>query len=85
MIYGADPALPDATERAQTPADYAREYGHADLAARLVELEYEVTDAFSFHLLSRIPDHRHALLSNLALFYSCLKGRPASAYSGGGA
>uniref|UniRef100_A0A3P8XEI8 Arf-GAP domain-containing protein n=1 Tax=Esox lucius TaxID=8010 RepID=A0A3P8XEI8_ESOLU len=45
-VYGADPGAPDTS--AKTPIDYARQAGHHDLAERLVEIQYELTDRLAF-------------------------------------
>ncbi|XP_029367004.1 ARF GTPase-activating protein GIT2a isoform X7 [Echeneis naucrates] len=56
-VYGADPGAPDT--KGKTPIDYAREAGHHDLADRLVEIQYELTDRLSFYLCGRKPDHKN--------------------------
>ena len=33
--------------------------GHKDLAERLIELQYELTDRIAFYLCGRKPDHRN--------------------------
>uniref|UniRef100_A0A6Q2XF89 Arf-GAP domain-containing protein n=1 Tax=Esox lucius TaxID=8010 RepID=A0A6Q2XF89_ESOLU len=53
-VYGADPGAPDTS--AKTPIDYARQAGHHDLAERLVEIQYELTDRLAFYLCGRKPD-----------------------------
>ncbi|XP_041855047.1 ARF GTPase-activating protein GIT2a isoform X4 [Melanotaenia boesemani] len=55
-VYGADPGAPDSNGK--TPIDYARESGHHDLADRLVEIQYELTDRLAFYLCGRKPDHK---------------------------
>ncbi|KAK9522739.1 hypothetical protein VZT92_019185 [Zoarces viviparus] len=55
-VYGADPGAPDSNGK--TPIDYAREAGHLDLADRLVEIQYELTDRLAFYLCGRKPDHK---------------------------
>uniref|UniRef100_A0AAY5E938 Arf-GAP domain-containing protein n=1 Tax=Electrophorus electricus TaxID=8005 RepID=A0AAY5E938_ELEEL len=52
-VYGADPGAPDVNGK--TPIDYAREVGHMDLAERLVEIQYELTDGLAFYLCGRKP------------------------------
>uniref|UniRef100_A0A8D3C9S1 G protein-coupled receptor kinase interacting ArfGAP 2a n=1 Tax=Scophthalmus maximus TaxID=52904 RepID=A0A8D3C9S1_SCOMX len=47
-VYGADPGAPDSNGK--TPIDYAREAGQHDLADRLVEIQYELTDRLAFYL-----------------------------------
>ncbi|KAM8865699.1 ARF GTPase-activating protein GIT2a isoform 7-T7 [Synchiropus picturatus] len=56
-VYGADPGAPDTNGK--TPIDYAREAGHHDLADRLVEIQYELTDRLAFYLCGRKPDHKN--------------------------
>lgn len=55
-VYGADPGARDANGR--TPFDYAKAEGLPDLADRLVELQYELTDRLTFYICGRKPDHR---------------------------
>ncbi|XP_047447833.1 ARF GTPase-activating protein GIT2a isoform X2 [Mugil cephalus] len=55
-VYGADPGAPDSNGK--TPIDHAREAGHHDLADRLVEIQYELTDRLAFYLCGRKPDHK---------------------------
>ncbi|CAB1319447.1 unnamed protein product, partial [Coregonus sp. 'balchen'] len=52
-VYGADPGAPDTS--AKTPIDYARQTGYHDLADRLVEIQYELTDRLAFYLCGRKP------------------------------
>ncbi|KAM7017735.1 ARF GTPase-activating protein GIT2a isoform 4-T4 [Tautogolabrus adspersus] len=56
-VYGADPGAPDTNGK--TPIDYAREAGHHELADRLVEVQYELTDRLAFYLCGRRPDHKN--------------------------
>ncbi|XP_064867513.1 ARF GTPase-activating protein GIT2a isoform X3 [Oncorhynchus nerka] len=56
-VYGADPGAPDTS--AKTPIDYARQAGYHDLADRLVEIQYELTDRLAFYLCGRKPDHKN--------------------------
>ncbi|XP_028851030.1 ARF GTPase-activating protein GIT2a isoform X3 [Denticeps clupeoides] len=56
-VYGADPGAPDSS--GITPIDYARQAGHHDLADRLVEIQYELTDRLAFYLCGRKADHRN--------------------------
>uniref|UniRef100_UPI003AACBE44 ARF GTPase-activating protein GIT2a isoform X3 n=1 Tax=Centroberyx gerrardi TaxID=166262 RepID=UPI003AACBE44 len=56
-VYGADPGAPDSSGK--TPIDYARQAGHHDLADRLVEIQYELTDRLAFYLCGRKPDHKN--------------------------
>ncbi|XP_056287841.1 ARF GTPase-activating protein GIT2b isoform X2 [Pseudoliparis swirei] len=56
-VYGADPGALDSSGK--TPIDYARQAGHQDLADRLVEIQYELTDRLTFYLCGRRPDHRN--------------------------
>ncbi|XP_073917170.1 ARF GTPase-activating protein GIT2 isoform X13 [Castor canadensis] len=56
-IYGADPGTQDSSGK--TPVDYARHGGHHELAERLVEIQYELTDRLAFYLCGRKPDHKN--------------------------
>ncbi|XP_074474459.1 ARF GTPase-activating protein GIT2b isoform X7 [Sebastes fasciatus] len=56
-VYGADPGALDSSGK--TPIDYARQAGHQELAERLVEIQYELTDRLAFYLCGRRPDHRN--------------------------
>ncbi|XP_078410528.1 ARF GTPase-activating protein GIT2a isoform X5 [Cetorhinus maximus] len=56
-VYGADPGAPDANGK--TPSDNARQAGHHELADRLVEIQYELTDRLAFFLCGRKPDHKN--------------------------
>ncbi|XP_046900861.1 ARF GTPase-activating protein GIT2-like isoform X3 [Hypomesus transpacificus] len=56
-VYGADPGALDTGGK--TPIDYARQAGHKELADRLVEIQYELTDRLTFYLCGRRPDHRN--------------------------
>ncbi|XP_073078563.1 ARF GTPase-activating protein GIT2 isoform X13 [Manis javanica] len=56
-VYGADPGTQDSSGK--TPADYARQGGHHELAERLVEIQYELTDRLAFYLCGRKPDHKN--------------------------
>ncbi|XP_021371051.1 ARF GTPase-activating protein GIT2-like isoform X2 [Mizuhopecten yessoensis] len=57
VIYGADPGSYDANGK--TPIDHARSEGHKDLADRLIECQYELTDRLAYYLCKRKPDHRN--------------------------
>ncbi|KAG9339570.1 hypothetical protein AGOR_G00055740 [Albula goreensis] len=66
-VYGADPGAPDTSGK--TPIDYARQAGHHDLADRLVEIQYELTDRLAFYLCGRKPDHKsgvHFIIPQMA-------------------
>ncbi|XP_022339474.2 ARF GTPase-activating protein GIT2-like isoform X2 [Crassostrea virginica] len=56
VVYGADPGAYDSNGK--TPIDHAKVEGHMDLADRLVECQYELTDRLAFYLCQRKPDHR---------------------------
>uniref|UniRef100_A0A287DAQ9 GIT ArfGAP 2 n=2 Tax=Ictidomys tridecemlineatus TaxID=43179 RepID=A0A287DAQ9_ICTTR len=56
-VYGADPGTHDSSGK--TPVDYARQGGHHELAERLVEIQYELTDRLAFYLCGRKPDHKN--------------------------
>merc|ERR1712136_429535 len=50
----------------QTPEDVCRSEGHHDLADRIVELQYELTDRMTFYVCKSRPDHKarkHYILS----------------------
>ncbi|XP_069471373.1 ARF GTPase-activating protein GIT1 isoform X8 [Ambystoma mexicanum] len=66
VVYGADPGAPDVNGR--TPIDYARQAGHHELADRLVEGQYELTDRLAFYLCGRKPDHKngHYIIPQMA-------------------
>ncbi|KAM4567152.1 ARF GTPase-activating protein GIT1 isoform 3-T3 [Odontesthes bonariensis] len=66
VVYGADPGAPDINGR--TPMDYARQAGHTELAERLVECQYELTDRLAFYLCGRRPDHKngHYIIPQMA-------------------
>nr|XP_057920341.1 ARF GTPase-activating protein GIT2-like isoform X2 [Doryrhamphus excisus] len=66
-VYGADPGALDSSGK--TPIDYARQAGHQELAERLVEIQYELTDRLTFYLCGRKPDHRfgqHFIIPQMA-------------------
>ncbi|XP_037122684.1 ARF GTPase-activating protein GIT2b isoform X2 [Syngnathus acus] len=66
-VYGADPGALDSSGK--TPIDYARQAGHQELAERLVEIQYELTDRLTFYLCGRRPDHRfgqHFIIPQMA-------------------
>lgn len=54
-IYGGDPNQPD--YNGLTPVEHAEMAGHKDLAARLIELQHEMTDRLTYYLCGRKPDH----------------------------
>ncbi|KAL1422627.1 hypothetical protein MTO96_021878 [Rhipicephalus appendiculatus] len=67
LVYGADPTAKDS--QGMTPADCARDAGHLDLEARLIESQYEVTDRLAHHLSGRNPEHhlgQHFILPEMA-------------------
>lgn len=56
-IYGADPLLTNAS--GLTPAQLAHQEGFTDLANRLDELSFDLTNRLSLFLCGRKPDHQH--------------------------
>ncbi|KAA0704215.1 ARF GTPase-activating protein GIT2 [Triplophysa tibetana] len=66
-VYGADPGSPDSSGK--TAIDYARQAGHQELADRLLEIQFELTDRLAFYLCGRKPDHKssqHFIVPQLA-------------------
>uniref|UniRef100_A0A7N5ZR21 Arf-GAP domain-containing protein n=1 Tax=Anabas testudineus TaxID=64144 RepID=A0A7N5ZR21_ANATE len=64
VVYGADPGAPDINGR--TPMDYARQAGHIELAERLVECQYELTDRLAFYLCGRRPGNAAVFVLDLS-------------------
>uniref|UniRef100_A0A8D0GJA8 GIT ArfGAP 1 n=1 Tax=Sphenodon punctatus TaxID=8508 RepID=A0A8D0GJA8_SPHPU len=66
VVYGADPGAPDVNGR--TPIDYARQASQHELAERLVECQFELTDRLAFYLCGRKPDHKngHYIIPQMA-------------------
>ncbi|XP_023239790.1 ARF GTPase-activating protein GIT2-like isoform X1 [Centruroides sculpturatus] len=67
IVYGADAAATD--EDGKTPVDYARDAGHHDLANKLVEFQFELTDRLAYYLCGRKPDHQfgqHFIIPEMA-------------------
>uniref|UniRef100_UPI00358EAD2B ARF GTPase-activating protein GIT1-like n=1 Tax=Myxine glutinosa TaxID=7769 RepID=UPI00358EAD2B len=56
VAHGADPGALDAL--GQTPVQCARQAGHIELAERLLECQFELTDRLTFYLCGRKPDHK---------------------------
>ncbi|WKY16121.1 hypothetical protein Q1695_001085 [Nippostrongylus brasiliensis] len=57
FIYGADPLLTNAADL--TAAQLARQDGFVDIANRLDELSFDLTNRLSLFLCDRKPDHQH--------------------------
>nr|CAG4640063.1 EOG090X0784 [Daphnia pulex] len=67
LIYGADPGGSDSFGK--TPSDHSSEAGYKDIAHRLVESQFELTDRISYYLCERKPDHssgQHFLIPEMA-------------------
>ncbi|KAK0095721.1 hypothetical protein PV326_007594 [Microctonus aethiopoides] len=56
IANGANPNAVDSS--GQIPADIAKAAGNLELAQRLVECMYQLTDRLSFYICSRKPNHR---------------------------
>ncbi|XP_046744368.1 ARF GTPase-activating protein GIT2 [Diprion similis] len=56
IANGGNPSTMDLN--GQTPAEHAKMAGHLDLAERIIESMYEVTDRLTYHVCSRKPEHR---------------------------
>ncbi|XP_048370816.1 ARF GTPase-activating protein GIT2 isoform X11 [Sphaerodactylus townsendi] len=66
-VYGADPGTQDSSGK--SPVDYAKQGGYHELAERLVEIQYELTDRLAFYLCGRRPDHKsgqHFIIPQMA-------------------
>lgn len=71
IVHGADPTKPDINGK--TPVDYALEAGFPNIAQRLIEVQFELTDRLTYYLCGRRPDHQngvHYLIPTMA--DSCL-------------
>ena len=55
VVHGANPSILD--RLGHTPEECARIAGHHQLADRLIECQYELTDKLSFYLSGRTPVH----------------------------
>lgn len=67
IVYGADPGALDAD--GQTPADLAKDEGHLEVAERLIQCQYELTDRLTFFVCGKRPDHStniHFLIPEMA-------------------
>ncbi|CAF0778060.1 unnamed protein product [Adineta steineri] len=62
-IFGGDPAATD--NAGVSPEEHARANGYSDLADRLVELQYELTDRLTCFIGGKRPDHKIGLHINL--------------------
>ncbi|KAK2562229.1 ARF GTPase-activating protein GIT2 [Acropora cervicornis] len=67
IVHGADPSKPD--KNGKTAVDYALEAGFTNIAQRLIEVQYELTDRLTYYLCGRRPDHQngvHYLIPTMA-------------------
>lgn len=67
VIYGADPGALDVNGK--TPIDHAKSEGHEEIADRLVECQYELTDRLAYYLCGKKPDHQkgqHFIIPEMA-------------------
>lgn len=67
IVHGADPTKPDMNGK--TPVDYALEAGFPNIAQRLIEVQFELTDRLTYYLCGRPPDHQngvHYLIPTMA-------------------
>ncbi|CAF0889094.1 unnamed protein product [Adineta ricciae] len=62
-IFGGDPAAIDSS--GVSPEEHARANGYSDLADRLVELQYELTDRLTCFIGGKRPDHKTGVHINL--------------------
>ncbi|OWA49955.1 ARF GTPase-activating protein GIT2 [Hypsibius exemplaris] len=68
VVYAADPGTPDIAGK--TPADHARSAGFPEMADRLMECQYELTDRLAYFLCQRKPDHavgQHFIIPELTM------------------
>uniref|UniRef100_UPI00358EA2BD ARF GTPase-activating protein GIT1-like n=1 Tax=Myxine glutinosa TaxID=7769 RepID=UPI00358EA2BD len=68
VAHGADPGALDAL--GQTPVQCARQAGHIELAERLLECQFELTDRLTFYLCGRKPALSLTLYLSLSLYLS---------------
>ncbi|CAG2237389.1 GIT2 [Mytilus edulis] len=59
VIYGADPGAFDSNWK--TPIDHAKAELYIDLADRILELHYELTDRLAYYVCKRKPDHKNGI------------------------
>jgi len=56
VVYGADPMVPN--KQGYSPEQIARMEGNTEVADRLVELQYELSDRLAYYACKTLPDHK---------------------------
>jgi len=57
IVYGANPSIVDV--KGKTPIDYAKEANFNEIAERLIECQYELSDRLTYFVCGRTPDHKN--------------------------